>query len=128
MLFRSCGSSLAEAEVEYEDKVSPSIYVRFPAVNAVEIEEKFNAVGKGHGKLSAVIWTTTPWTMPSNRAIAVNADLEYNLVQLGDERVILAAELVESVAKAVGVEQVEVLGSVKGQALELVRFNHPFYD
>lgn len=123
-----CGSSLAEAEVEYEDKVSPSIYVRFPAVSAVEIEEKFNAVGKGHGKLSAVIWTTTPWTMPSNRAIAVNADLEYNLVQLGDERVILAAELVESVAKAVGVEQVEVLGSVKGQALELVRFNHPFYD
>ena len=66
--------------------------------------------------------------MPSNRAIAVNADLEYNLVQLGDERVILAAELVESVAKAVGVEQVEILGSVKGQALELVRFNHPFYD
>ena len=123
-----CGSSLAEAEVEYEDKVSPSIYVRFPAVSAVEIEEKFNAVGKGHGKLSAVIWTTTPWTMPSNRAIAVNADLEYNLVQLGDERVILAAELVESVAKAVGVEQVEILGSVKGQALELVRFNHPFYD
>ena len=123
-----CGSSLAEAEVEYEDKVSPSIYVRFPAVSAVEIEEKFNAVGKGHGKLSAVIWTTTPWTMPSNRAIAVNADLEYHLVQLGDERVILAAELVESVAKAVGVEQVEVLGSVKGQALELVRFNHPFYD
>ena len=123
-----CGSSLAEAEVEYEDKVSPSIYVRFPAVNVAEIEEKFNAVGKGHGKLSAVIWTTTPWTMPSNRAIAVNADLEYNLVQLGDERVILAAELVESVAKAVGVEQVEVLGSVKGQALELVRFNHPFYD
>lgn len=123
-----CGSSLAEAEVEYEDKVSPSIYVRFPAVSAVEIEEKFNAVGKGHGKLSAVIWTTTPWTMPSNRAIAVNADLEYHLVQLGDERVILAAELVESVAKAVGVEQVEILGSVKGQALELVRFNHPFYD
>ena len=123
-----CGSSLAEAEVEYEDKVSPSIYVRFPAVSAVEIEEKFNAVGKGHGKLSAVIWTTTPWTMPSNRAIAVNADLEYHLVQLGDERVILAAELVESVAKAVGVEQVEVLGSVKGQVLELVRFNHPFYD
>ena len=123
-----CGSSLAEAEVEYEDKVSPSIYVRFPAVSAVEIEDKFNAVGKGHGKLSAVIWTTTPWTMPSNRAIAVNADLEYNLVQLGDERVILAAELVESVAKAVGVEQVEILGSVKGQALELVRFNHPFYD
>lgn len=123
-----CGSSLAEAEVEYEDKVSPSIYVRFPAVSAVEIEEKFNAKGKGKGKLSAVIWTTTPWTMPSNRAIAVNAELEYQLVQLGDERVILAADLVDSVAKAVGVEQVEVLGSAKGKDLELLRFNHPFYD
>ena len=119
---------LAEAEVEYEDKVSPSIYVRFPAVSAVEIEEKFNAVGKGHGKLSAVIWTTTPWTIPSNRGIALNAELEYNLVQFGDERVILAAELVESVAKAVGVEQVEILGSAKGKALELVRFHHPFYN
>ena len=55
-----CGSSLAEAEVEYEDK-SFSVYLcAFPAVSAVEIEEKFNAVGKGHGKLSAVIWTTTP--------------------------------------------------------------------
>lgn len=108
-----CGSSLAEAEVEYEDKVSPSIYVRFPAESADEIEAKFSAQGRGQGKLSAIIWTTTPWTMPSNRAIAVNADLEYNLVQLGDERVILAAELVESVAKAVGIEHIEILGSVK---------------
>lgn len=123
-----CGSSLAEAEVEYEDKVSPSIYVRFPAESADEIEAKFSAQGRGQGKLSAIIWTTTPWTMPSNRAIAVNADLEYNLVQLGDERVILAAELVEPVAKAVGVEQVEILGSVKGADLELSRFHHPFYD
>ncbi|WP_105899402.1 class I tRNA ligase family protein, partial [Haemophilus influenzae] len=123
-----CGSSLAEAEVEYEDKVSPSIYVRFPVESADEIEAKFSAQGRGQGKLSAIIWTTTPWTMPSNRAIAVNADLEYNLVQLGDERVILAAELVESVAKAVGVEQVKILGSVKGADLELSRFHHPFYD
>ncbi|AYO32711.1 isoleucine--tRNA ligase [Haemophilus influenzae] len=123
-----CGSSLAEAEVEYEDKVSPSIYVRFPVESADEIEAKFSVQGRGQGKLSAIIWTTTPWTMPSNRAIAVNADLEYNLVQLGDERVILAAELVESVAKAVGVEQVKILGSVKGADLELSRFHHPFYD
>ncbi|KOE70311.1 isoleucine--tRNA ligase [Aggregatibacter actinomycetemcomitans serotype f str. D18P1] len=123
-----CGSSLAEAEVEYEDRVSPSIYVRFPAESAVEIEGKFNAVGKGSGKLSAVIWTTTPWTMPSNRAISVNAELEYRLVQLGDERVILAADLVDDVAKAVGVEKSEILGSAKGKGLELSRFLHPFYN
>ena len=123
-----CGSSLAEAEVEYEDRVSPSIYVRFPAESAVEIEGKFNAVGKGSGKLSAVIWTTTPWTMPSNRAISINPELEYQLVQLGDERVILAAELVESVVKATSIENIEILGSAKGTDLELLRFHHPFYD
>ena len=123
-----CGSSLAEAEVEYEDKVSPSIYVRFAAVDMAEVEAKFNAVGKGQGSLSAVIWTTTPWTLPSNRAIAVNAELEYQLVQLGDERVILAAELVQAVQNALKIENVEILGSAKGQDLELIRFNHPFYD
>lgn len=123
-----CGSSLAEAEVEYEDKVSPSIYVRFAATNPEEVEAKFNAQGKGHGRLSAVIWTTTPWTLPSNRAIAVNGNLDYQLVQFGDERVILATDLLESVQKATALEQVEVLGSVQGSELELLRFNHPFYD
>ncbi len=123
-----CASSLAEAEVEYEDKVSPSIYVRFAAVNVAEVEEKFNALGKGQGALSAVIWTTTPWTLPSNRAIAVNAELEYQLVQLGNERVILATELVQTVQNALGIEQIQILGSAKGGDLELIRFNHPFYD
>ncbi len=123
-----CGSSLAEAEVEYEDKVSPSIYVRFSAVDPVVVEDKFDARGKGHGQISAVIWTTTPWTLPSNRAIAVNPELDYQLVQFGDERVILAQALVEDVQKAVGVEQIEVLGTTKGAELELLRFNHPFYE
>ncbi|QEH15032.1 isoleucine--tRNA ligase [Histophilus somni] len=123
-----CASSLAEAEVEYEDKVSPSIYVRFAAVSAAEVEEKFNALGKGQGALSAIIWTTTPWTLPSNRAIAVNAELEYQLVQLGNERVILATELVQTVQNALGIEQIQILGSAKGGDLELIRFNHPFYD
>ncbi|EIJ70434.1 isoleucine--tRNA ligase [Pasteurella bettyae] len=122
-----CASSLAEAEVEYEDRTSPSIYVRFAAVNESLIESKFNLTEKGNGKLSAVIWTTTPWTMPSNRAIAINPELEYSLVQLGNERVILASELVESVAQAVAVESWKVLGSAKGDVLELLEFNHPFY-
>ncbi|EXI61303.1 isoleucyl-tRNA synthetase [Mannheimia granulomatis] len=123
-----CGSSLAEAEVEYEDKVSPSIYVRFNAVDVAEVEAKFNAQGKGQGNLSAVIWTTTPWTIPSNRAIAINPELEYALVQFGNERVVLAVDLVEDVAKAAGVEAFEILGTTKGENLELIRFNHPFYD
>ena len=123
-----CASSLAEAEVEYEDKTSPSIYVRFAAADESAVEKLFNLTEKGTGKLSAVIWTTTPWTLPSNKAIAINADLEYQLVQFNDERLILAAELVESVAKAVGVESWTVLGSAKGESLELLQFNHPFYD
>lgn len=123
-----CASSLAEAEVEYEDKVSPSIYVRFSAVDSDAVLAKFNAEGKGTGTISAVIWTTTPWTIPSNRAIAIHEALDYQLVQFNDERVILAKDLVEEVAKAAGVESVEVLGEAKGQDLEWLRFNHPFYE
>lgn len=122
-----CASSLAEAEVEYEDKTSPSIYVRFPAADESAVLNKFNLTEQGEGKLSAVIWTTTPWTLPSNRAIALNAELDYQLVQFGHERLILAKDLVESVQKAVGEEQVKVLGEAKGESLELLEFRHPFY-
>lgn len=121
-----CASSLAEAEVEYEDKVSPSIYVRFSAVDAAAVAEKFGV--QISGQISAVIWTTTPWTLPSNRAIAINEKLDYQLVQFGDEVVILAKELVEDVAKAVKLEQFSVLGEAKGAELEGLRFNHPFYE
>ncbi|HDR1419613.1 TPA: isoleucine--tRNA ligase [Pasteurella multocida] len=123
-----CASSLAEAEVEYEDKVSPSIYVRFSAVDSDAVLTKFNATDKGTGNISAVIWTTTPWTIPSNRAIAIHENLDYQLVQFNDERVILAKDLVEEVAKAAGVEQVVILGESKGKDLEWLRFQHPFYD
>lgn len=123
-----CASSLAEAEVEYEDKTSPSIYVKFPATDESAVLNKFNLSETGSGEVAAVIWTTTPWTLPSNRAIAVNADLVYQLLQFGDKRLILAKDLVESVQKAFGEENVKVLGEAKGADLELLRFNHPFYD
>lgn len=122
-----CASSLAEAEVEYEDKVSPSIYVRFQAVDSEQVFAKFN-VAKTTENVSAVIWTTTPWTIPSNRAIAINDNLDYQLVQFGNECVILAKDLVEDVAKAAGVESFTALGEAKGEALGGLRFNHPFYD
>ncbi|MGY4676478.1 isoleucine--tRNA ligase [Pasteurella sp. P03HT] len=123
-----CASSLAEAEVEYEDRVSPSIYVRFNAVDPTTVEQKFQAVGKGTGTISAVIWTTTPWTIPSNRAIALHENLDYQLVQFGTERVILAKDLVEDVVKAANIEQFDVLGEAKGADLNWLRFNHPFYE
>ncbi|URL06980.1 isoleucine--tRNA ligase [Avibacterium sp. 21-595] len=123
-----CASSLAEAEVEYEDKTSPSIYVTFPATDESAVLNKFNLSQTGSGEVAAVIWTTTPWTLPSNRAIAVNAELVYQLLQFGNKRLILAKALVESVQKALGEENVKVLGEAKGADLELLRFNHPFYD
>lgn len=120
----ACGSSLAEAEVEYYDKTSPSIDVCFTAVNPSAVAAKFHATTDK--PVSLVIWTTTPWTLPANRAIALNAEFNYALVSFNDECVILAADLVEGVMKRIGVESWAVLGECKGVDLELLRFNHPF--
>ncbi|CFQ49076.1 isoleucyl-tRNA synthetase [Yersinia frederiksenii] len=120
-----CGSSLAEAEVEYYDKTSPSIDVRFNAVDAAAVSAKFG-VTQVNGPISLVIWTTTPWTLPANRAISLNAEYVYQLVQVEAECLILAADLVESVMKRVGITQWTVLGECKGADLELLRFAHPF--
>lgn len=124
-----CASSLAEAEVEYEDKTSPSIYVAFKALDDNKVAERFDFVTDNHGKgaIEAVIWTTTPWTIPSNRAITLNADLDYSLVQVGDVRYILATELVKTVADVMGWDNVETLAHAKGETLNGLVFNHPFY-
>ncbi|MEX0424281.1 isoleucine--tRNA ligase [Providencia rettgeri] len=120
----ACGSSLAEAEVEYYDKTSPSIYVRFPAVDGKAVCEKFGIVSEKVPSL--VIWTTTPWTLPANRAISLNPEFKYDLIEANGELLILAADLVEEVMKTIGVEAWAVLGECEGSALELLRFNHPF--
>lgn len=83
-----CGSALAEAEVEYKDKVSPSIDVRFKAADEAALLSKFalSEGHEGHGDISIVIWTTTPWTLPANRAVCLRDDLEYVLIQVeGDD-------------------------------------------
>ncbi|NHB92382.1 isoleucine--tRNA ligase [Photorhabdus cinerea] len=120
-----CGSSLAEAEVEYYDKTSPSIDVRFNAVDVAAVCEKFG-VQASRQPVSLVIWTTTPWTLPANRAIALHAEFDYQLVQIEGECLILAADLVESVMKRAGITSWTVLGHCAGSALELLRFKHPF--
>ncbi|WCE29193.1 isoleucine--tRNA ligase [Vibrio sp. SCSIO 43137] len=128
-----CGSALAEAEVEYKDKVSPSIDVKFKAVDEAALVEKFS-VSDGHageGDISIVIWTTTPWTLPANRAVAVRADLEYVLIQVEGEqpqRLLVASELAKDVMDRAGIEHFHNLGFCKGADLELMRFQHPFYD
>ncbi|MBY6197169.1 isoleucine--tRNA ligase [Vibrio hangzhouensis] len=128
-----CGSALAEAEVEYKDKVSPSIDVRFKAADEAALLAKFslNEGHEGQGNISIIIWTTTPWTLPANRAVCLRDDLEYVLIQTeGDnpERIIVASELAKDVMDRAGIEHFHNLGFAKGADLELSQFNHPFYD
>ncbi len=119
-----CGSSLAEAEVEYQDKESSAIDVKFAAADAADLAKRFG-ISDASGA-SFVIWTTTPWTLPANQAVAVNAELEYALVDFPRTgRVVLATEMVESVGKRFG-ETGRVLASCKGTALEGARAQHPF--
>ena len=128
-----CGSALAEAEVEYEDKRSPAIDVRFSAVDEAAVAARFDCVAghTGQGPLSVVIWTTTPWTLPANRGVALHEELSYALVQVEGEqaeRLIIAADLVKDVMDRAGIQRYHNLGYCSGKALELQRFNHPFYD
>lgn len=122
-----CRSALAEAEVEYYDKTSPSIDVAFLAVDQDALKTKFG-VSNVNGPISLVIWTTTPWTLPANRAISIAPDFDYALVQIDGQAVILAKDLVESVMQRIGVSDYTILGTVKGAELELLRFTHPFMD
>ncbi|OTQ27453.1 isoleucine--tRNA ligase [Gilliamella apicola] len=122
-----CMSALAEAEVEYYDKSSPAIDVKFKATDNQTVANKFGI--NTDLTINAVIWTTTPWTLPASRGIALNETVEYQLVQINDkECLILAAELVESVMKRADITDWTILGSCHGKDLELLRFKHPFLD
>jgi len=129
-----CGSALAEAEVEYEDKTSPAIDVRFRVLDEEALLARCHyAEGhKGEGPLSVVIWTTTPWTLPANRAVALNPELEYVLVQAdfghGTERLVLAEALLKDVMLRYDCEHYQVVAYCKGQQLEHLKLAHPFYD
>ncbi|MFP2506186.1 isoleucine--tRNA ligase [Buttiauxella gaviniae] len=122
-----CRSALAEAEVEYYDKTSPSIFVSFQAVDADAVNAKFGAT-QVDGPVSMVIWTTTPWTLPANRAVSLNAEFEYALVQVDGQALIVAKDLLESVMKSAAITEWTVLGTAKGADLELTRYKHPFLD
>ena len=120
------GSALAEAEVEYQDKTSFSIDVKFAFVDQSAIEKAINELS-GSGNISLVIWTTTPWTLPANQAVSANADVDYALVQVGDERLLVAETLVGSVLARAKVDEHKIVGRVKGAALEKMLLQHPFY-
>lgn len=125
----SCETALAEAEVEYADHTSTSIYVRFK-FDEEDKKKAFSLAGVNSEKdLYAVIWTTTPWTIPSNMAICLHPKLEYTFFEKGGDIYFAAQELLGSFLQGVGWEEseIKVLGSAKGQDLELLNTNHPLY-
>ena len=125
-----CGSALAEAEVEYEDKHSPAIDVRFTVANEDVFLANCHHVPDhaGHGALSVVIWTTTPWTLPANQGVALNPDLDYAVVQCPTERLVIAEALLKDAMLRYGVEDYRVIAYCKGSDLAYQRLLHPFYD
>ncbi len=126
----SCRTALAEAELEYRDRKDTSIYVRFPLVSLPP--DLFP--GAGVAPVSILVWTTTPWTLPANRAVAVNPLFDYVLVSFPDpasneeRRVILAAEAVERVFKEAGIASRQIRGKVKGTRLEGLLYRHPWEE
>ena len=128
------GSALAEAEVEYQDKTSYSIDVAYPVVDQQQLEKLTDAFGgvTGEGEINMLIWTTTPWTLPSSQAISVGADLDYALVQINTEngpmRLICSELLLESVMQRLEIEDYKTLATCPGQQLENIVARHPFYD
>jgi len=121
----SCRTALAEAEVEYGDETSPSVFVRFPLTDpklATVLPEA------DPSRAYVVIWTTTPWTLPANLAVALHPEIDYALVEAGGSQYLLAAELVEQSAKTFGWDAYTVAAAAKGAAFEGLKARHPFYD
>ncbi len=129
-----CRSALAEAEVEYKDKESFTIDVRFEVLDAEALMARCHSIFNGHGEgpLSVVIWTTTPWTLPANRAVALNPVLEYVVVQVngphGKERLMVAEGLLKETMDRWGIEDYHVIAYGLGDAFEGLKLKHCFYD
>ncbi|MCG8472587.1 MAG: isoleucine--tRNA ligase, partial [Desulfobacterales bacterium] len=120
----SCQTALAEAEIEYGDHTSPSIFVKFPFKgDAAEMDAAL--AGK---KVSFVIWTTTPWTIPANLAVCLNASFSYAFVEVDGEVIVVAKDLVEGLMKAFGFDEYTILCEADGASLEGKSCTHPFID
>ena len=122
-----CGSALAEAEVEYEDKTSLAIDVAFAVADPAALAAAFG-LRNLDAPAAAVIWTTTPWTLPANQAVTVHPEFDYDLVQTGKGYLILAHELASICLHRFGLEALGVAASCKGSALEHLMLRHPFYE
>ena len=115
----SCETALAEAEVEYANHHAPSIYVKFPAVDPIPGLE---------GPVSYVIWTTTPWTLPANLAIALNPGFDYDAIKVGDETFIMAHFLAPQALAECGIDQYTTVKTFKGKDLEGLHYRHVIFE
>ncbi|WP_062268586.1 isoleucine--tRNA ligase [Endozoicomonas arenosclerae] len=128
------GSALAEAEVEYQEKTSIQIDVRYAALDEADLLSAFNFEGEEHGEgeVAVVIWTTTPWTLPSSQAVTLGAELGYALIQCEvngqPARLILGEQLVESAMQRYGIEDYTIIARTLGARLEGKKVAHPFYS
>ena len=120
-----CGSSLAEAEVEYQDKVSLSIDVAFPVVDSADLAKRIGFAV--NDDVAVVIWTTTPWTLPGNAAVSAHAEFIYALVAKGDKQYLVAKDLVETLEKSWKCE-LPILAEFEGAAVENILVKHPIED
>ena len=129
-----CETALAEAEIEYEDAEGPSIFVAFPSADRAALAKAFGATAALPEDTSWLIWTTTPWTLPANLAIAVHPNFQYSLVTFADPRTnkdrafVMASDLVEGVLGIHGVRDFTVLGRAKGSRAEGLTYRHAFLD
>ena len=122
-----CGSSLAEAEVEYKDKVSHAIDVAYPFQDPAALAKAFR-LPENDAPAFAVIWTTTPWTLPASQAVSAGADIVYQLIDTPKGRLVLAKDLAEAALDRYGFSGCPVLAETSGAALENLHLNHPFLD
>jgi len=120
-----CETALADAELEYQEHTSLSVYIRFPVVS---LPEGALAGVPRVGPVSFAVWTTTPWTLPANLAIALHPEFEYVLINTPDEHLIMARALLDQVLPHLGVTDYQVVSSASGAALEGGRARHPFLD
>ena len=122
-----CGSALAEAEVEYQDKQSFAIDVKFIVDDEIACSTAFN-LGRLDYPTSVVIWTTTPWTLPANQAIAIHNDILYALVNIGDNNIIVAERLLEPLMARLAIADYQIRATTKGEKLTKLKVRHPFYE
>ncbi|QIV95602.1 isoleucyl-tRNA synthetase [Allofrancisella inopinata] len=122
-----CSSALAEAEVEYMDKVSPAIDVKFKVKDHDKLAKAFGLESLKN-EAFAVIWTTTPWTLPANQAIAVHNNLNYSLVEIDNFYIILASGLVEQTLKRYATDNAKLIATTTGDKLTGIIVEHPFYS